>query len=56
VNRLKVEVRGDQLTYYVNDVRLARIQNRLTADRWVIGVMVQGRQRAAFDNLTVGNR
>jgi hypothetical protein len=52
-NLLKVEVRGDDLTYFVNGIRLAEVRNSLIKDRWSVGVMVQDRQRVTFDDLVI---
>ena len=52
-NLLKVEVRGDDLTYFVNGIRLEQVRNTLIKDRWSVGVMVQGRQRVTFDDLVI---
>ena len=55
-NRLKIEVRGDRIDYYVNDRLIGHVTNAIVADPWVVGVMVQDRQKIAFDNLKIISR
>lgn len=52
-NRLKVEVRGEKISYYVNGTPIGNINNTIVLDAWVTGVMVQGRQKVTFDDLVV---
>ncbi len=55
-NQLKIEVRGDRIAYYVNDRLVGRVTNEIVTDPWVVGVMVQDRQKIAFDNLKIISR
>ncbi len=52
-NRLKIEVRSEKISYYVNGMHIGDISNTIILDKWAIGVMVQSRQKVAFDNLVV---
>ncbi|MCU0502456.1 MAG: hypothetical protein MUC51_11955 [Anaerolineae bacterium] len=55
-NKLKIEVRGDKISYYVNDRRIGEITNAIIRDKWAIGVMVQDKQKVAFDDLVLTAR
>jgi hypothetical protein len=52
-NRLKIEVRGDKISYYVNDRLIGEVANAIIRDKWAIGVMVQDKQKVAFDDLVL---
>jgi hypothetical protein len=55
-NRLKIEVRGNRISYYVNDRYIGEIVNAIIRDEWAVGVMVQDAQRVAFDDLVLTAR
>ena len=55
-NKLKIEVRGNKISYYVNDRFIGEIANAIIRDKWAIGVMVQDKQKVAFDDLVLTAR
>ena len=55
-NNLKIEVRGDKISYYVNDRYIGEIANAIIRDKWAIGVLVQDKQKVAFDDLVLTAR
>ena len=52
-NRIRIEVRGEKISYYVNDKHIGDILNSIILDKWAVGVMVQGKQEVAFDDLVL---
>jgi hypothetical protein len=55
-NRLRIEVRGEKISYYVNDKHIGDIFNSIILEKWAVGAMVQGEQKVAFDNLILTSR
>jgi len=55
-NKLKIEVRDNKISYYVNDRYIGEIANAIMRDKWAIGVMVQDKQKVAFDDLVLTAR
>jgi hypothetical protein len=54
--RLKVEVRGDMLRYFVDDTLVGEVKNELKGTDWSIGVGACGKQSVRFDRLVVTER
>jgi hypothetical protein len=52
-NKIKVEVRGDQMSLLVNDISIGTIENTIMVDKFMVGVGVDNKQSVAFDNLTI---
>ena len=56
MNRQKVAVRGDRLTYYVNGAIVGEMVKDMDIEEWAVGVTVCGKQEVAFDQLTIVER
>jgi hypothetical protein len=52
-NRIRAEVRGRTIRFYINDHFIHRFEDPLPAGISRVGVRVCGQQRVAFDNLTL---
>ncbi|HEX4945486.1 MAG TPA: hypothetical protein VFZ34_02325 [Blastocatellia bacterium] len=52
-NRIRIEGKGEKISYYVNDQHIGDILNSIIRDQWAVGVMVQGKQKVAFDDLVL---
>jgi hypothetical protein len=55
-NRLRIEVRGEKISYYVNEKHIGDIFNSIILEKWAVGAMVQGEQKVAFDNMILTSR
>jgi hypothetical protein len=56
-NRLKIEVRGKKISYYVNDKHIGDIPKANVIEEWAaVGVTVGGKQKVAFDDLILTAR
>ncbi len=56
MNRQKVEVRGDRLTYSVNGKHVGEMVKDMDIEEWAFGVTVCGNQAVSFDQLTIVER
>jgi|GEM_PF-5372807 len=56
INRQKIAVRGDRLTYYVNGAIVGEMVKDMDIEEWAVGVTVCGKQEVAFDQLTIVER
>lgn len=55
-NNQKIEIRGNKFKYYINGQYLGEIKNEIAIADWKVGVVVCGRQKVAFDRLTILKR
>lgn len=52
-NKQRIEVRGETITYYVNDVLVGTTNDELGGDDRFFGVRVCGKQKVAFDEMSI---
>jgi len=52
----KIKVRGNTISYYVNDTLIGKTQSRLKFNKWFVGVTVCDKQKVAFDNLRISQQ
>lgn len=53
-NALTVQVRGQKLSFLVNNQPVAEIVDTMMLNNWVLGVFAQGHRNVTFDNLMTG--
>jgi hypothetical protein len=55
-NRQRIEVRGENISYYVNDALIGTIKDELGGDDRFFGVKVCGKQKVVFEELSIQGR
>jgi hypothetical protein len=50
-NHLRLDVKDNDITYYVNDRKIGTIRNTMITANWIVGIAVAAQQQVAFDDL-----